>query len=130
MFHRTGLERRDKVKLSSASSFFLFVGECVIATTLCKLHTHPHLIILKLFTDLIIQDSFIFIMLVTQSCPTPWTIACQAPLFMGFSRQEYRSGLPCPPPGNLPNPGMEPTSPALAGGFFTTEPSGKPSSLT
>ena len=54
---------------------------------------------------------------------TPWTLARQAPLLMGFSRQEYWSGLPCPPPGDLPDPGIEPaslTSPALAGGFFTT----------
>ena len=54
---------------------------------------------------------------------TPWTGACQAPLSMGFSRQEYWSGLPCPPPGDLPNPGIEPPSlksPALAGRFFTT----------
>ena len=52
---------------------------------------------------------------------TPWTVAHQAPLSMGFSRQEYWSGLPCPPPGDLPDPGIEPvslTSPALAG-FFT-----------
>ena len=48
---------------------------------------------------------------------------------MGFSRQEYWSGLLCPPPGNLSDPGIEPTSPALAGGFFTTEPPGKPLSL-
>ena len=54
---------------------------------------------------------------------TLWTVACQAPLSMGFSRQEYWSGLPCPPPEHLPNPGLEPvslTSPALVGGFFTT----------
>ena len=60
---------------------------------------------------------------------TPWTIACQAPLSLGLFRQEYWSGLPCPPPGDLPNPGIEstsPVSPALAGGFFTTEPPGKP----
>ena len=49
----------------------------------------------------------------------------QAPLSMGFSRQEHWSGLPFPPPGDLPDPGVEPTSPALAGGLFTTEPSGK-----
>ena len=52
----------------------------------------------------------------------PWTVAHQAPLSLGFPRQEYWSGLPCPPPGDLPDPGMEPsshTSPALAGGFFT-----------
>ena len=54
---------------------------------------------------------------------TPWTIAHQSPLSMGFSRQEYWSGLPCPPPGNLLDPGIELaslTSPALASGFFTT----------
>ena len=45
---------------------------------------------------------------------------------MEFSRQEYWSGLPFPVPGDLPNPGMESASPALAGGFFTTEPPGKP----
>ena len=44
---------------------------------------------------------------------TPWTVACQAPLSMGFSRQEYWSGLPCPPPGDLPDPGAETGSPAL-----------------
>ena len=54
---------------------------------------------------------------------TLWTVAQQTPLSMGFSRQEYWSGLPRPPPGDLPNPGIEPMSlmsPALAGGFFTT----------
>ena len=51
---------------------------------------------------------------------TPWTVARQAPLSMGFSRQEYWSGLPFPSPGDLPNPGIEPESPALAGRFFTT----------
>ena len=57
----------------------------------------------------------------------PWTVAQQAPLSMGFSRQEYWSGLPCPPPEDLPDPGIEPTasSPTFAGRFFTTEPSGK-----
>ena len=55
---------------------------------------------------------------------TPWTVVCQAPLSMGFSGQEYWSGLPCPPPGDLTDPGIEPESPALAGGFFTAEPPG------
>ena len=49
----------------------------------------------------------------------PWTVACQAPLFMGFSRQEYWSGLLFPSPRDLPNPGIEPRSPALVGRFFT-----------
>ena len=58
-------------------------------------------------------------------CETPWTVARQAALSMGFSRQEYWSGLPFPSPGDLPNPGIEAAShksPALAGGFFTTSP--------
>ena len=61
---------------------------------------------------------------------TPWTVAHQAPLFMGFSSQEYWSGLPFPSPGDLPDPGIEPTSPALAGGFFTAEPLGKTNVLS
>ena len=61
-----------------------------------------------------------------QSFFTPWTIAQQDPLSMGFPRQEYWSGSPFPSPGNLPNPGIKPASPALAGRFFTTEPRGKP----
>ena len=44
---------------------------------------------------------------------TPWTVACQAPLSMGFPRQEYWSGLPFPSPGDLPSPGIEPTSPVF-----------------
>ena len=48
-------------------------------------------------------------------CKTLWIVSCQAPLCMGFSGQEYWSGLPCPPPGDLPDPGIEPVSPvALA----------------
>ena len=60
---------------------------------------------------------------------TPWTVARQAPLSMEFSRQEHWSGLPFPPPEHLPDSGIEAmslASLALAGGFFTTEPPGKP----
>ena len=57
---------------------------------------------------------------------TPWTVAHQFPLFMGFPRQEYWSGLPFPSPGDLPNPGIRPASPTLADRFFTTELPGKP----
>ena len=73
--------------------------------------------------------------LVTKSCmtlATPWTVGCQAPLSMGFPRQEYQSGLPFPFPRDLPDPGIEPTSPAwqvascIASGFFTAEPPGIP----
>ena len=69
---------------------------------------------------------------VAQSCLTlsnPWTAAYQAPLSMGFSRQEYWSGLPCPPPEDLPNPGIEPTSvmsPALQGDSLLPAQPGKP----
>jgi len=58
-----------------------------------------------------------------------WTVAFQAPLSMGFLRQKYWSGLPCPPPGNLPDPGIEPVSlmfPVLVGGPLPLVPSGKP----
>ena len=64
-----------------------------------------------------------------QLCANPWIISCQAPLSMGFPRQEYWSGFPCPSPGDLPDPGIKPvslgikptslTSLTLAGGFFT-----------
>ena len=57
---------------------------------------------------------------------TLWTIAGQASLSMGFSRQEYWSGVPFPSPGDFPNPGIKPRCPALAGGFFTTVPCRKP----
>ena len=66
-------------------------------------------LLLLLFSCSVMSDSF----------ATPWTVAHQTPLSMGFPRQEYWSGLPWPPPGDLPNPGIEPASPALAGGFFT-----------
>ena len=56
---------------------------------------------------------------------TLWTVACQSPLSLGFSRQEYWSGLPFPLPGDLPDPGIEPLSPVLAGRFFTPELPGK-----
>ena len=71
--------------------------------------------------------------LVAKSCQTLvtlWTVAHQAALSMGFSRQEYWSGLPFPSAGDLPNPGIKPMSPAMdSGRFFTTEPQGKPTDL-
>ena len=65
----------------------------------------------------------------TRLFATSWIIALQAPLFLGFSRQEYWSGLPFLTPRDLPDPGIEPESldsPELAGGFFANEPPGKP----
>ena len=65
----------------------------------------------------------------SDSLQPPWTVAQQAPLFMGFSRQEYWNELPFPPPGNLPNPGIKlvsPVSPALQVDSLPAKPSGKP----
>ena len=62
----------------------------------------------------------------SNSFATSWNVACQAPLSMGFPRQEYWSGLSFPSPENLPDPWIEPMPPVSASGFFTTEPPGKP----
>ena len=72
--------------------------------------------VLFLFSHQVMSDSFVI----------PWTVAHQAPLSMRLPRQDYWSGLPFPSPGHLPDPGIKPMSPALAGGLFTTEPPGKP----
>ena len=67
--------------------------------------------------------------LVAKSClclGSPWTVARQAPLSMGFSRQKYWSGLPFPSPGDLPDLGIEPGSPSSQVDSLSTEPSGKP----
>ena len=81
---------------------------------------------------MVVQKSFFLCTLSrfsnVQLFANPWTIAHQAPLSMGFSRQEHWSGLPFPSPGDLPDPGIKSVSlvsPALAGRFFTAEPSGK-----
>ena len=75
------------------------------------------------------EDNFLLLFVVVvqslncvQLFATPWTVAHQASLSVGFFRQEYWSGLLFPSLGDLPNPGIEPTSPTLTGGFFTTEP--------
>ena len=69
-----------------------------------------------LFSHSVMSNSFV----------TPWTAAHQSPLYVEFSKQEYWSGLPFPPAGDLPDPGIKPVSPVLAGRFFTAEPPGKP----
>ena len=60
---------------------------------------------------------------------TPWTVACQAPLSMGFSMQEYWSGLPCSPPGDLPNPGTESRSPAFRKILYHLSHQGSPNKV-
>ena len=83
----------------------------------------------QVLSDLALQPECVRSCLVVSNSATLWTVARQVPLFMGFPRQEYWSGLPFPPPGDLPDPGMEPMSPAstaLAGRFLTTVPPVKP----
>ena len=84
---------------------------------------------IRCFNDPKIAVGFVHVCCsVAKSCVTlcdPMDYNYQAPLSMGFSGQEYWSGLPFPPPGDLPHPGIKPTSPALRGRFFTTEPPGK-----
>ena len=63
---------------------------------------------------------------VVSDSTTLWTVACQAPLSMGLIRQGYWTGLPCPPPGDLPNPGVKPRSPTLQADSLPIEPPGKP----
>ena len=82
----------------------------------------PQVLISYLFSTFVHAKSFSHVWLFA----TLWPVACQAPLSMGFSRQEHQSGLPCPLPGDLSNPGIEPASlmsPALADRFFTTSTS-------
>ena len=66
----------------------------------------------------------------SDSFVTLWTIASQAPLSMEFARQEFWSGLPFPPPGDLADPGIEPRSPALQADSLPSEPPGKPNKLS
>ena len=79
-----------------------------------------------LMSKLPIQNQIVVVQLtvVQSDSVTPWVVACQASLSMGFSRQEYCSGLLSPPLGSLPNSGIEPLSSALVDGFFTAEPPG------
>ena len=77
---------------------------------------NTHVCMFLLFNRCVMSDSF----------ATPWTAVFQAPLSMGYPRQECWSGFSFPSPGDLPNLGIKPVSPALAGRFFTTEPPGKP----
>ena len=84
---------------------------CVCVHACACVHTHAHLVALS-----------------CQLFAAPWAAACQGPLSMGFSRQEYWSGLPFSTPGDLPDRGIKPmsfASPALTGEFFTTELPGK-----
>ena len=93
----------------------------VLFSFLCERNFHFHAA--KILKPIIIKLVFLncCYCLLAKLCPvftTQWTVACQAPLSMGFPRQEYWIGLPFPSARNLPNPGIEPMSPALVGRFF------------
>ena len=78
------------------------------------MYTHTHTLSCQLLVDCVyVHACMLSCFSGFRFCATPWTVARQAPLSMGFSRQEYWSGLPCPPPGDLPNPGIKLSSPAL-----------------
>ena len=90
------------------------------------IHTHTiHAIYICIYMLLLLLSHFSRVRL----CATPWTVAYQAPS-MGFSRQEYWSGLPFPSPGDLPDPGIEPGSPAFQAEALPSDPPGKPLHLS
>ena len=97
-----------------------------------KIIKHLYTLKFKIIYTTTIRQDILSLSLVTKSCltlATPYTIACQAPLSMRFSRQEYWSGLSFPSPGDLPDPGIEPRSPALQANSFLIELWGKPYTL-
>ena len=96
--------------------------------TIEKFKNHCYLVYKANFLPLF-PDTLVVVQLLShvQLFGTPWTVTHQTPLSMGFLGQEYLGGLPFPSPGDLPDPGIEATSPAMAGSFlFTTELPGKP----
>ena len=99
---------------------FIFLGSKITADSKCSHEIKRRLLLgRKAMTNLSLSLS-----LVVKSCSTlatPWTVAYQVPPSMGFSRQEYWSGLPFPSPGDRPNPGIEPESPALQADSLPTE---------
>ena len=115
--------------ISRISSLFLlriYIFLILLPIYFCMLYTLSFraLGILIMLLSLLFSHSVMF-----NSFVTPWTVAHQASLSIGFPREEYWSGLPISSPGDLPDPGIEPRFPALAGRFFTTESLGKPELL-
>ena len=93
----------------------------VYGTVLCHLELQQNVCVCMCVCVYVFNNSVVSYSLQ----PNGQTVSCQAPLSMGFSRQEYWNGVPFPPPGNFPDPGIKPMSLALAGRFFTTEAPGK-----
>ena len=120
--------------LSTLAFHYVVVCEIVTIITLTYTGLPPFLINLFILFDQFIYFIYGCVLSLSHAWlfAAPWTVACQASLSMEFSRQEYWSDLPFPPPRYLPDPETEPTSPpspALSGEFFTTLPPGKPISV-
>ena len=117
----------DELHLSSLRKglFFVYTHICSHPHTYTNTHVHAY-IHTYIYMKMAIKSSVC--VLDAQSClfAIQWTLAHQTPLSMGFSRQEYWSELPVHSPGDLPNPGIQPTSPALQADSLLSEPPGKP----
>ena len=109
-------------------NFYVYIFNWHIIALQCCISFCYTTILIFIYNVHIIYNTYMCVCMLhhfshVQLCVTLWIVAHQALLSMGFSREEYWSGLPCPPPGDLPDPGIEPVSlasPALAGGFFAT----------
>ena len=109
LFRNSALKKKKEKKFSTKSSLKTVHNGWIK----CMKLSFPNLACVQLLSSV-------------QLFGTPWTIARQSPLLMGFPRQEYWNGLPFPSPGDLPDPEIKPVSLVLSGWFFTTEPPGKP----
>ena len=115
------LERKRGCRISELQTTF---------SQLSWLALEPYFCIFIKVAPLIVTRACVRACSVVSDSATPWTVACQAALSLGFSRQEYWSGLPCPPPGDLPDPGIKPASPALQAGSLPLSHPGRPRSNT
>ena len=128
----SGLKKKNHGDMKSSGKYINLISVCCrdnitwIGYWLCGRNYHQSI---KVETEMNYQrvhkPQYLFLLfshwVMSNSFATPWTVACQASLSTGFSRQEYWSELPFPSPGDLPNPGIKPTYLTLAGRFFTWE---------
>ena len=123
---RTFYECRNVVRLcSSRCSLWCTVSD-LAPMRACKLHSRLGQQCQGSILYIQVKWSEVKLLSRVQLFATPWTVACQAPPSLGFSRQEYCSGLLFPSPGDLPDPGIEPGSPTLEADALTSEPPGEP----